>query len=95
MQLAQREYWLVTAVGALALGGALLTSPAGAAPLGGKSDLKSIGNREAAIRQTHWRGRHYRHYYYGYYAPRYYRHRYYGYGPGFYGFVGRPYRWWW
>jgi hypothetical protein len=98
MQLAKREYWLVTAVGALALGGALLVSPAGAAPLSGKVDLRSAGNSEAAVQQTHWRGRYYRHYrpyYYGYYAPRYYRHRYYGYGPGFYGFAGRPYRYWW
>ena len=101
MQLAKREYWLVTAVGALALGGALLASPAGAAPLGGKADLNAVGDAEAAAQKAHWRGRYYRHYrpyYYGYYAPRhrYYRpYYYYGYGPGFYGFAGRPYRYWW
>jgi hypothetical protein len=103
MQLVKREYWLVTAVGALALGGALLTSPAGAAPLGGKADLKAIGGMEATVQKAHWRGRYYRHYrpyYYGYYAPRYYRryyrpNYYYGYGPRFYGFAGRPYRHWW
>jgi hypothetical protein len=107
MQLAKRAYWIVTAAGVLALGGALPTSPAGAAPLAGNPDIRSAAGVEAAAQKTHWRGRYYRHYYrpyYGYYAPRYYYrpyrhhrpHYYYGgYGPGFYGYAGRPYRYWW
>jgi len=96
MQLAKRAYWLVTAAGALALGGAFLTSPAGAAPLAGNADMRSAAEVETAAQKTHWRGRYYRPYY-GYFAPRYYRpYRYYGgYGPGFYGYAGRPYRNWW
>ena len=91
----KRKTWLISAMGALALG--LLMVPAQAAPVSGVTGgLKIAAGENAGVEKVHRRGYRHRHYkkrhrYHGYHSYRRYRHhgyRSYRRGPGIHFYFG-------